>query len=238
MRKQNRGSIQMRTKTMAGIAGVAAILLAATAASTVPAAAQELSEKSVRTFMDYAWSMTPNKFTKPDGKTVVIDKSNRDAVEVPIDMAREVIKVARMTAHAQMCDLAEDQVLNYRSLMKREDEKKKWSEGQMIYINQLHLVTVMLLNGKLQLVETEDGKEPKVVEEGKAPAKTCTAEQRQKVKEIITAYVKSGPPVQAIAPLFGQVQEAAPSGNAAAAAPAAGGAQPVSATAAPAKKTP
>lgn len=175
---------------------VMAIALAGVVAGAAPAGAQDISEKAVKSFMDYAWSMTPAKFTRPDGKAIEIDKKNRAAVEVPVETAREVIKAGRMTAHAQMCELPEDQVLNYRSLMKREEDKKKWSEQQMIYINQLHLVTVMLLNGKLQLVEKEDGKEPKIVEEGKQPVKTCTDEQRKKVKELITAYVKSGPTVQ------------------------------------------
>jgi len=173
-----------------------AAALAGVLATVTPAGAQDISEKAVKSFMDYAWSMTPAKFTRPDGRAIEINKSNRAAVEVPVETAREVIKAARMTAHAQMCELSEDQVLNYRSLMKREEDKKKWSEQQMIYINQLHLVTVMLLNGKLQLVEKEDGKEPKIVEEGKQPVRTCTDEQRKKVKELITAYVKTGPPVQ------------------------------------------
>lgn len=218
-----------------GRAGMAAAIAAALGG---PVAAQELSEKSVRTFMDYAWSMTPNKFTRPDGRAIQIDKNKRETVEIPLDVARDVIKAGRLTAHAQMCELPEDQVLNHRSLMKREEDKKKWSEAQMIYINQLHLVTVMLMAGKLQLVEREEGKEPKVVEESKAPVRTCTEEQRKKVKELITAYVKTGPPVQAVMPMFGpQAVQAA--GAPAAAASAAKGPVPTSAPAgAPAAKKP
>ena len=168
---------------------------------TTPAAAQDMSEKSVRTLMEYAWALTPERFTKPDGVTVEIDKKNLKSVEVPIKTAQEVIKVGRLTAHAQMCQLADEQTQNYRSLMLREQQKKLWSEQQLIYMNQLHLVTVMLLTGKLQLVEREEGKEPKVVEETVAPVKSCAPEQAAKVKEAVAAYVKTGPSLAAAPPV-------------------------------------
>ena len=76
--------------------------------------------------------------------------------------------------------------------MKREVDKKKWTDQQLLYISQLHLTTVMLLTGKIKLVE-KDGDKEVVVDETKAPQQTCTDEQRGKVKDIITAYVKTGP---------------------------------------------
>lgn len=179
----------------AGLRRAAGAVLAM-ALAAVPAAGQELSEKSVRTFMEYAWSLVPAKFTKPDGAVVEIDKKKKEQVLVPVDVAREVIRVGRLSAHAQVCELGEEQVLNYRSLMKRESEKKKWSEQQMIYINQLHLTTVMLLTGKIKLVE-KDGDKEVVVEESKSNAQTCSAEQRAKVKELIVAYVSTGPKLAA-----------------------------------------
>lgn len=179
-----------------GMGWVGTGLLAMTL-GTATVAAQELSEKSVKAFMDYAWALTPHKFTKPDGKTIEVDKKQRDAVVVPMDVAREVIRVGRLSAHAQICELNEDQVANYRSLMKREEVKGKWTPQQMIYINQLHLTTVMLLTGKIRLVEKDgdkkDGDKEVVVEESKATNQTCTNEQRNKVREVIASYVSSGP---------------------------------------------
>lgn len=180
----------------AGMSLIGTVLLAAGMA--VPSAgAQELSDKSVKSFMDYAWALTPAQFTKPDGEKVIIDKKKREDSMVPMDVAREVIKVGRMTAYAQVCELIDDEILNYRSLMLRESQKNKWSKQQMIYINQLHLATVMLMTGKLKLVEkdaTEGGKEV-AVDEKKPIAQTCTPEQRDKVKETIQAYLKTGPSV-------------------------------------------
>jgi hypothetical protein len=184
----------MRDMMRAGVLGAIA-LVAGLAVSSGAGATQELSETTVRKYMDYAWSLTPHKFTKPDGRTIEIDKKDRSKVDVPIETAREVIRAGRLTAHAQFCELIEDQVNNHRSLMKRESEKKKWTEQQMIYINSLHLTTVMLLNGKIKLVEQQDGGKEVVIEESKSNEKTCTEEQRKKVKESIAVYLKSGPPL-------------------------------------------
>jgi hypothetical protein len=115
--------------------------------------------------------------------------------------------------------------------MRREEAKTKWTPQQMVYISQLHLTTVMLLTGKIRLVE-KDGDKEVVVEggedESKKPAQTCSDEQRSKVKEMITAYVAAGPqaPQKAAAPAAG----AAP-------APAAA-ATTTGSTAAPAAKQP
>jgi hypothetical protein len=165
-------------------------------AVTGPAFAQnkELSDKSVLTLMGYAWRMVPEKFTTPLGKTIVVDKSKASEGVVPLETGREVIRVARMSAYAQLCELADEQRANYQTLMRREEAKSKWSDQQMLFINQLHLFTVMTLTGKVQLVE-KDGDKQVVVQEGK-PAKTesCTDTERKKVQDQIMAYVNTAPP--------------------------------------------
>lgn len=181
----------MKFLHMAALVGAA--LMAPIAAQ---AAEGELSEKSVQVFMDYAWSLTPQQFSNKDGTVIVVDKNKRELSMIPTETAREVIRVGRISAHAQMCNMPEDQAMNHRSLMKREIDKKKWSDQQQLYINQLHLTTVMLLTGKIKLVE-KDGDKEVVVEEKAAPTQTCTDEQRQKVKDAIATYVKSGPALPA-----------------------------------------
>ncbi len=121
----------MRMKFVAGnaVGLIGALALILTAAS---ATAQELSDRSVKTIMTYAWSYTPSKFTPPSGKTVFIDKKNREKMIVPVANARQIIKVGRLTAHAQICDLREDQVKNYSSLMLRESRSKKWSTRRAV----------------------------------------------------------------------------------------------------------
>jgi hypothetical protein len=181
-----------------GAKAVVTLLWACTAMSAAagPALAQnkELSDKSVLTLMRYAWGMVPEKFTTPLGKTIIVDKAHASEAVVPLDIAREVIRVARMSAYAQFCELPEEQRANYQTLMRREEAKSKWSDQQMLFINQLHLFTVMTLTGKVQLVE-KDGDKQVVVQEGK-PAKTesCTDTERKKIQDQILAYVNSAPP--------------------------------------------
>jgi hypothetical protein len=213
----------------AGVIGAcAAALMLATA---LPAAAQELSEKSIRSFMEYAWSLTPQQFSKQDGTVIVIDKKKKADVMVPLDVAREVIRVGRISAHAQICGLSDHQVINHRSLMKREEEKKTWSDQQLVYINQLHLTTVMLLTGKIRLVE-KDGDKEVVIDDGKSAQQTCTEEQKTKVRDVIVAYVEAGPNFKVnVAPIAG-----GPQAPAAGAQTATGSTSPAAAPAAPAAK--
>jgi len=187
--KQGRGMI--RSAKVCG----ALLWLAAAGAAAVPAHAQnkELSDKSVLTLMRYAWSMVPDKFTTPLGKTIVVDKKHASESVVPLDTAREVIRVARLSAYAQLCELPEEQRANYQTLMRREEAKGTWSDQQLLFMNQLHLFTVMTLTGKIQLVE-RDGDKQVVVQEGKsAKTETCTGTERKKVQDQVMAYVNSQP---------------------------------------------
>lgn len=172
----------------------AAMLVAGVVVATAATAAQaqQLSEKATRAFMEYAWSLTPEAFTKPNGETILIDKKKKSEVLIPLDVAREVIRAGRLSAHAQVCELAQEQADNHNSLMRREIQSKRWTPQQVVYINQLHLTVVMLLTGRIKLVEKNGDKEV-VIEEGTKQSQSCTAEQKQKVKDLITAYVKSGP---------------------------------------------
>ncbi len=188
-------------------AGVAVMAVAVALLGQMwPVAAQQLSERSVRTLMGYAWYMTPEQFTKPNGQKIEVDKKKRREVEVPLETAREVIQVGRLSAHAWTCDLVVDQMNNHRTLMYREHLKKRWSEQQMLYMNQLHLVTVMVMTGKLGLVERGKENQPQVMEK-KAEKKTCSEEQKAKVRNAVRTYMRSGPqlPRRPSAPAGGPV---------------------------------
>ena len=183
-----------RRTTKPGLAMVWAItMLLLGSPSALVAQTKELSDKSVLTLMKYAWSMVPDKFTTPLGKTILIDRSKPSEAIVPMEVAREVIHVARLSAYAQLCELAEEQRSNYQTFMRREQAKGKWTDQQLLFINQLHLFTVMTLTGKVQLVE-KDGDKQVVVQEGK-PIKTesCSDTEKQKIQAQIMAFVNANP---------------------------------------------
>lgn len=224
----------MVMKTRAGrvLAGALALSVLVPAVS---AAAQELSEMAVKSFMDFAWSLTPAQFSKPDGTTIQIDKKKRDDVMVPVETAREVIKVGRLSAYAQVCNLPDHQTANHHTMMRKEEAKGKWSPQQLVYISQLHLTTVMLLTGKIKLVEKQGDKDVVVEEEKDKDGKekkplSCTDEERTKVKEMVASYVKANESVAGAAP----AAAAATTTGSTAAAPAAKPAAPAAASAAPA----
>lgn len=178
-------------KARAAVLGACAIMCGA--ASGAVAQGQPtggLSDKSVSTIMEYAWQILPQKFTAPDGKVIEVDKKNkRDQAIVPIDTAREVIRVAYNSAQAQICELWEEQAANFDALMRRETAKKKWTDQQRLYIITLHRMTIHAVAGKIRVVET-DG-ELKVFLEPIEPGKeSCPDDKRKKVAETIEAYVK------------------------------------------------
>jgi hypothetical protein len=92
--------------------------------------------------------------------------------------------------------------------MAREEAKKQWTEQQMLYISQLHLITLKLLTGKLEAVDKTSGAKSKPGEAieicdgitikskptSSKAAPICKDETRQKVREAIMNYVKADLP--------------------------------------------
>jgi hypothetical protein len=159
----------------------------------VLAQSKELSDRSVNVLMQYAWELTPPKFTSPDGKTIEVDKTKPKDTVVALDVAREVIKVGRLSAHAQSCDLIEEQRANYLTLIRREEAKGSWSQQQLLYINQLHTTTVLMMTGRLVVVEKEGEKVISEKEVKSGTIASCTEAERDRVKAQITTYINSAP---------------------------------------------
>lgn len=192
---------------MFGLLWAAALLVALPAAQ---AQNKQLSDEAVSTLMQYAWAITPGKFTTPGGKVIEVDKTKFKEVVIPTDTAREVIRVGRLSAHAQLCDLPDEQTANFRTFMLREEAKGKWTDQQLLYINQLHLFTVLTLTGQVKLTEVDGEKQAPGKAAQKAPAKapekapekspemsapvkaqTCTDADRKKVSAQVLAYINS-----------------------------------------------
>ena len=192
---------------------IGAVAMAGLATNVAAQAPGKLSDKSVNTLMDYAWQILPSKFTTPDGKVIEVDKSKREANSVPAENGRDIIRVAYSSAQAQVCELWDEQQANFDTLMRREHERKKWSEQQMLYITTLHRMTIHAVAGKLR-VEEKAGELKVLLEPIKPGEGKCTDEQKVKVREAIVAYVNIDAPAQ-------QKGAAAPAAPAPAATPAA-----------------
>ena len=177
-------------RARAAALGVCAIVCGAAA----PAWAQAqgtggLSDKSVGTIMNYAWQILPNKFTTPTGKVIEVDKKKREQAIIPVEDARDVIRVGYNSAQAQVCEMWEEQSANFDTLMRRENAKKKWTDQQLLYITTLHRMTIHTVAGKIRVVEKEG--ELHVFLEPIEPSKAaCPDDKRKKVAEAIEAYVK------------------------------------------------
>lgn len=175
--------------------GLALTTAVAAQDTTAPAKVDgcQLSVKSVKLITGFALTTIPSEVKQPDGKVIKIDRNNLERILVPLDDACRVIVAAHNSAQAQMCDLPELQAENYLALMRAEQAKNKWTPEQMLFINRLHLFTVMWLTGNVKFLDKGDGKkEPTVIAEGdKGEKKPCTAEDKAKVKANIEQYLKT-----------------------------------------------
>jgi len=190
-------------RTRALVAAIA--VLAWGSGSTGQAASKELSERSVKVLMDYAWRILPTKFTRPDGKVIEVDKkTKKNETLVPIDVARDVIKVGYTSAQAQLCEMWEEQTTNYDAMIRLLRAKNNWSDQQLLYITTLHRMTIHMAAGKLKVAE-KDGEQIVSLEPIEPGKDTCDDEKRKRVKEIVAQHVEAakaaaGSPKQAEGP--------------------------------------
>ncbi len=188
----------MRTTWRMRLLAAAVVALPWTGASAQTAPTKELSERSVKVLMDYAWAILPAKFTTPDGKVIEVDKKDKmkDTL-VPIETARDVIKVGYNSAQAQLCEMWEEQTVNYDAMMRALRGKTGWSDQQLLYITTLHRMTIHMAAGKLKVTE-KDGEQVVSLEPITPSKDTCNDEKRQKVREAVAQEVEAaktaGPP--------------------------------------------
>jgi hypothetical protein len=157
----------------------------------------DLSEKSVRVITGFALTTIPSEVRQSDGSVMKIDKSDVSKIILPYDDAKHVIKAAWLSAKAQECDMAEVQTDNYHKLMHEEQAKNKWTKEQLLFINRLHLFTVMWLTGNVRFSEKDGQKEATPMSEAeiaaaaKAKERVCTDDEKEKIKTSIDSFWKS-----------------------------------------------
>ena len=83
---------------------------------------------------------------------------------------------------------------NYQTMYRRE-QAKKWSDQQLLFINQLHLFTVMFSLGKVKITESEEkDKQVEVKEHPTREPKPCEKAERDSLQKSIMSYVASDAP--------------------------------------------
>jgi hypothetical protein len=179
-----------KLRVWAGLGFCAAVLVVGVAGAN--AQKPEMSDKTVLVLMDFAWALTPAEFTTESGKVIRINKDKFEEVKLPLDDAREVIRVARMSGQAQICEMGEAQTANYETLMDREVARSKWTDQQLVFINKLHLFTVMTMTGQVKAVDSENpGALPK--EPPPKSSVVCTDADRKRIEEQVLAYINAAP---------------------------------------------
>jgi hypothetical protein len=174
----------------AAIAAVAGLALAQPPAAS--AEEKQVSDKVVDYIMEHTWDqdIMPSEITiegekAGEKKTIKVDRDKKET-SVKKDEAREIIMVARRSAVAENCGLKDLKEKNYKTLMALKQVDKTKSVLDIVYINQMHLLTVYLLRG--QVVAAGEKPDPE-----KAKKNECTPEQKAEVTAQIEAYLKANP---------------------------------------------
>jgi hypothetical protein len=160
-----------------------------TAAVAEKAAPGDPSLKTVKILIGETITLIPSEITKPDGTVVKFDKSDLNKIIVPYEDAVRIIKVANMSAEANLCDMPEVEAQNWDALRTHEIAKKKWSDQQLFFINRLHFLVVVTRTGKYQVVAEGDSKEKSTaatVDMTKKP--TCTEAEKNDIRNKLEAY--------------------------------------------------
>ncbi len=153
----------------------------------------DVSEKTLKTLKALAWQSLPSKIIESDKKIIEIDKSDPSKIIIPDADAREVIHAAHLTARAQKCDLQELVIANRDALLLRMKKTGKWSESQLQYINTLHLFTVQLLVGKIEVKDASKSVadfDPKTAPMPKENVAACSEKERQDILSAVEANEK------------------------------------------------
>lgn len=153
-----------------------------------------IKDKTVKTLMKFAFGLMPEIYTGPDGKKIAINKKKPDEVMIPVDDARRIILVADRSAKAQNCDLKVMQTLNHNAMVKYEQVFKSWSDQQKLFINQLHLFTVLYMTGNVKFDEQKTAKEKADIKSGKKIPDLenkykCSDDERKKVAASVDEYL-------------------------------------------------
>ncbi len=163
------------------------------------AAKNQPNDKVLNMLTKLAYSQVPAKIKdRKTGKMIDLNKKNPKSIVIPVDDARRVIRVGYISGKAQLCGEEAYQIALYQSMMKAETKSGKWSPAQLVYINKLHLMTVMMTTGQIAVKQGEltDSERDAAKKEVTAALKkkitkkkNCAAKEIKEIKTIIEKFV-------------------------------------------------
>lgn len=171
-------------------------------------ASKGLSDSAVRVMSTFALSIVPDQVPAgPGGQMVKLDKSDPNKYLIPIDDARQIIRVATRSAYAEVCQLPELEKANFDAMI-RSEKLRGWTAQQMMFIHALHTFATSYFAGNVKITESDAGQSGSMAKEGAAAANAadgatttittkkleCAPGQKEKVTAAINTYVQSAPP--------------------------------------------
>ncbi len=163
------------------------------------AAKKQPNDKVLNMLTKLAYSQVPAKIkNRKTGKMIELDKNNPKSIIIPIPDARRIIKVGYVSGKAQLCNIQPYQIALYQSMMKAETKSGKWNQAQLVYINKLHLMTVMMTTGQIAVKDgaLTDSERDAAKKEVTAALKkkvtkksSCSAKQLKEIKTTIENFV-------------------------------------------------
>jgi hypothetical protein len=171
-------------------------------------ASKGLSDSAVRVMSTFALSIVPDQVPAgPGGQMIKLDKSDPNKYLIPIEDARQIIRVATRSAYAEVCQLPELEKANFDAMI-RGEKLRGWTAQQMMFIHALHTFATSYFAGNVKITESDAGQSGSLAKEGAAAANAakgdattittkkleCAPGQKEKVTAAINTYVQSAPP--------------------------------------------
>jgi hypothetical protein len=191
MKNNNSDGVTRAEDTMRTIvrAGSGLALVASFFVGVAPATAQ-ISDQSVKWYIQFVWNNLGTQFSDRDGTVIKIDKAKRDEIVVPIETARKVIIGGWRGARTRVCDMPREFNQNFAATRLMINREGDWTSQQRHFMKELYQRVVQLNSGKTKVVVSEDGKVVKEEEMKSKAIKDCTDEERASLRKEIAALDK------------------------------------------------
>ena len=114
-------------------------------ADAAQGAPKGLSDSAVRVMSTFALSIVPDQVPAgPGGQMVKLDKSDPNKYLIPLDDARQIIRVATRSAYAEVCQLPEFEKANFDALIRGEKLRGWTARADDVHPRPAHLRHLLL----------------------------------------------------------------------------------------------